>query len=175
MKFSAISLLLFGFTLSVASVVPECPIIECPHELEAGCFISDDACQCSCALDDGSCHHVISNSQRKCKFNELLECSKESSTCKCQCEHNWYRLHQHQRIGAMTTKLMTIAVLMVTFIALTYSVDPDCPKLKCLAGNKVACFIGDERCHCGCVTDDDPCESLRNHPCPRGSFTRLYQ
>uniref|UniRef100_A0A131Z1Q9 Dermacentor 9 kDa family member n=1 Tax=Rhipicephalus appendiculatus TaxID=34631 RepID=A0A131Z1Q9_RHIAP len=66
----------------------------------------------------------------------------------------------------MAAKVVIIGILMLAFVALAYSVDPECPKLKCLAGNKVACFIDDDRCHCGCVTDDDPCESLRNHPCP---------
>ncbi|XP_049266812.1 uncharacterized protein LOC125756321 [Rhipicephalus sanguineus] len=66
----------------------------------------------------------------------------------------------------MAAKLITTGSIMITFVVLAYSVDPECPKLKCLAGNKVACFIDDERCHCSCVTDADPCESLRNHSCP---------
>ncbi|KAL3205657.1 hypothetical protein MRX96_011067 [Rhipicephalus microplus] len=85
MRFAAICLLFFGLAVYVVSALPQCPNIECAQGQEAGCFTRDEVCVCSCGLKGGSCHHVILNFQHKCKSNEILECFKESTTCKCQC------------------------------------------------------------------------------------------
>ncbi|XP_049526597.1 uncharacterized protein LOC125946742 [Dermacentor silvarum] len=66
----------------------------------------------------------------------------------------------------MTGSFIVLGFLMLSFLAIAFSVEPECPQLKCMADNKVACFIDEERCNCRCVSDSDPCASLLNHPCP---------
>uniref|UniRef100_A0A6M2E2F6 Putative conserved secreted protein n=1 Tax=Amblyomma tuberculatum TaxID=48802 RepID=A0A6M2E2F6_9ACAR len=66
----------------------------------------------------------------------------------------------------MTGKYFALALLLLGMLAKATAVEPECPLLKCQAGSKVACFIDHGQCQCSCVTDDDPCASLRSHFCP---------
>uniref|UniRef100_A0A6M2E3W0 Putative conserved secreted protein n=1 Tax=Amblyomma tuberculatum TaxID=48802 RepID=A0A6M2E3W0_9ACAR len=65
----------------------------------------------------------------------------------------------------MVGKCLALGVLLALVLNV-FSEEPPCPQVKCPGGNKVACFIGEDRCRCSCVTDEDPCTSLLNRECP---------
>uniref|UniRef100_A0A023FDL6 Putative secreted protein n=1 Tax=Amblyomma cajennense TaxID=34607 RepID=A0A023FDL6_AMBCJ len=65
----------------------------------------------------------------------------------------------------MAAKFFAMGVLLALAVVVL-SEEPECPQLRCRGGQKVACFIGEDRCQCRCVSDEDPCTSLINHACP---------